>query len=56
MGLCSRQSIRQALVANAATVPDYDPMYGPTMLLQVGIQHAGANIWYQDVCEWSGSR
>jgi hypothetical protein len=38
------------------TVPDYDPAYGPTMVLQVGIQHADANIWYQYVYEWSGSR
>jgi hypothetical protein len=38
------------------TVPDYDPMYGPSMVLQVGIQHSDASIWWQYVYEWSGAR
>ena len=37
-------------------VPEYDRDYGATMVLQVGIQHADAQRWYQYVYEWSGPR
>ncbi len=35
-------------------VPDYDPLYGPDMVLQIGITHADAQRWYQYVYEWDG--
>ncbi|MEI8334289.1 MAG: hypothetical protein WCH74_10620 [Chloroflexota bacterium] len=37
-------------------VPEYDPAYGPTMVLQVGAIVADGQRWYQYVYEWSGTR
>jgi hypothetical protein len=37
-------------------VPDYDPAYGSTMVLQVGVSAADGQRWYQYVYKWGGSR